>query len=528
MKKIIITLILLTISCCSTILLAESNNVFRYPIYWKYDGTLPPANNEDKNEDSENKWSITDGELPEATVNTEFTFDLSTRIVPKETNGLSWNSKKIPEWLDLNEKTGVLKGTPNKTNDEGITIPVSVKKDGEVKEAVFSIKITGDTFSASSFGVGKNHTCVLTDSGGVKCWGRNDKGQLGDGTNNDSLTPVNVKGLDGKSGKVTDITLIGDSSCAIKDSRLYCWGLHMYSDTESNVPVANRHYKFNQVKSANYSSYKTYKTACAIREHVSTKGINYLSVDDVYDVLSCWGNGMHMMQSYSFKSYSSPSTNTIFNTPNYPVAANIKDYSIGQKHVCAIFDYQFKIGTGRVEIGCLGSDAKGQIGQTSSIGKKNGKYNHLKIVDIPGTPVKIDSGTNHNCVLNNAGNVYCWGQNYYKNINTSRNEVIESPVKINGFNTVVDIRLTDATTCVLFKGKENYTCMGYQTGGNGKAMNLPEMDKSLVSIKGDNANHTCLKNKNGLLCKGNNQYGQLGDETTNNSPDTFVKVKAVK
>ncbi len=45
--------------------------------------------------------------------------------------------------------------------------------------------------------VGIAHTCGVTNSGGIKCWGYNAFGQLGDGTYTARYTPVDVIGFGG-------------------------------------------------------------------------------------------------------------------------------------------------------------------------------------------------------------------------------------------------------------------------------------------------------------------------------------------
>ncbi|GAB4567129.1 MAG: hypothetical protein Tsb0020_19450 [Haliangiales bacterium] len=71
------------------------------------------------------------------------------------------------------------------------------------------------------------HSCVVTVSGEVWCWGRNDSGQLGDGGVEPRATPAPiVYDREGAAfGDATDMCVAEHRSCARKsDDTLWCWG----------------------------------------------------------------------------------------------------------------------------------------------------------------------------------------------------------------------------------------------------------------------------------------------------------------
>jgi alpha-tubulin suppressor-like RCC1 family protein len=98
----------------------------------------------------------------------------------------------------------------------------------------------------ASIGVGYWHTCAVTTTGAVDCWGLNDYGELGNNSTTDSDVPVQVEGVGG-SGLLSGIASIAAGwrhTCALSTTgAVYCWGGNYYgqlgnnSTTQSLFPV---------------------------------------------------------------------------------------------------------------------------------------------------------------------------------------------------------------------------------------------------------------------------------------------------
>jgi alpha-tubulin suppressor-like RCC1 family protein len=95
---------------------------------------------------------------------------------------------------------------------------VSCRDDSQ--SATESLEPTGgQTFD--SLAIGQNHTCGLTPAGAAWCWGKNDHGQLGDGTTTDRAAPVQVQG-----GHVfVQIASGWNHTCGrTSTGEIWCWG----------------------------------------------------------------------------------------------------------------------------------------------------------------------------------------------------------------------------------------------------------------------------------------------------------------
>ena len=102
-------------------------------------------------------------------------------------------------------------------------------------------EVTAVTVSGSYSDYYEGHACALLTDGGVKCWGANNNGQLGDGTTTPSATPVSVAAL---GGEAIAVAAGSEHTCAVlENGGVQCWGsngdgqLGDGTREQSSVPV---------------------------------------------------------------------------------------------------------------------------------------------------------------------------------------------------------------------------------------------------------------------------------------------------
>ena len=333
--------------------------------------------------------------------------------------------------------------------------------------------------NAKTLAAGYGHTCLLTSSGGVKCWGRNDKGQLGDGTTSDRATPVSVSGL---TSGVTAVAAGRSNSCALKSGSVSCWGqndrgqLGDGTATDRNTPVS-----VTGLSSGVLDLSIGEDTACALLETGSVK---------------CWG--------ISTQGSGGDNRNPVLISGVSTAIA----VAVGPDHVCALL--------GDNTVKCWGSNGFGALGVNAS----SSSWQHIPVLVAGLSDIaQIDVGYQTTCAVSNNGALKCLGNNNEGQLGTGAAINSNTPVNVSGLAAgVVRVSSGFSHMCaVLTSGAVQ--CWGYNSSGQlgigSYAWSLTPVDVSGISSGGVVVSvgifHSCALLRSGTIkCWGSNAYGALG------------------
>ncbi len=360
-----------------------------------------------------------------------------------------------------------------------------------------------------SIAVGSYHTCALTTSGGVKCWGYNSYGQLGNNSWSASSVPVDVNGL---TSGVVAITAGNSDTCALMASGgVKCWGYNPYgqlgnnSTTNSNVPVdvwtgAGNSTPLSGVRAIAAGGYHT----CAL---TAAGG------------LKCWGyNNLGQLGNNTWTDSHIP-VDVVTSTGDSTPLSGVRMMAGGTYHTCVV--------TTAGGVKCWGSSSYGQLGRDS--------YSSSNVpVDVwtgagDSTPLSgisaITAGENHTCALTTSGGLKCWGSGEQGQIGTSST----TPVPVNMTNLTSGVSAAAAGryhTCVVTTGG-GVQCVGdnsYGQLGNNSTTNS-QWPVDVIGLSGGGARaiaagyyYSCaVTASGGVKCWGRNDYGKLGNSSTDES-----------
>lgn len=233
---------------------------------------------------------------------------------------------------------------------------------------------------APTLASGGGHSCVITRSEQVVCWGGNGSGQLGNGSDAQALpftaTPVLVSGMIGASALA-----LGDAhSCALlgRSGQVWCWGSNDFNQLGSAIrgPMTNA---------------TTAQATATVGDVVQlVSGANHLCVLQSSGQVWCWGdNRFGQLASDQFLD-----ANTAVLIPGIP--ANIAMLSSGANHTCAL--------SRDGQVWCWGDNQAGQIDDS---GTRRIIEPRLR-TDIPAAE-QIQSTNTQTCAMTQAGDVWCWG-----------------------------------------------------------------------------------------------------------------------
>lgn len=272
--------------------------------------------------------------------------------------------------------------------------------------------------TAKQSAIGYNHACAILQNGSVSCWGDNNNGQLGDGTQSTRLQATPVIGL---AAKVTQLALSYQSTCALLETgHVQCWG----SNSHGELGLAD-----------NKIVRKITPTTITIGSNLKAKrlvaGKNHLCAISQNDSVYCWGNNDfgQLGQNDTVTRYQPVLVSALSGT--------VQQLETGVNHTCAARSN---------DVYCWGSNNKGQLGNNSQTDSSV-----PVAVSLTGTVADLALGKEHSCAVLTDNRTFCWGSRQAGQTTqaVSATVVDKTPVQMSSFTGKRRLSAGDFHTCTI-------------------------------------------------------------------------------
>lgn len=397
---------------------------------------------------------------------------------------------------------------------------------------------------AISIAAGAFHSCALLTGGAVKCWGRNDFGQLGIGDRKNRGDEPNEMGRRlpaislGKSRHVTALTTGAFHTCALLDNGdVKCWGLNGIgqlglSDTKTRGDEPNE--MGDDLPAVQFGIGKTAKSITAGAYHTCA----LLNDDSV----KCWGanaSGQLGLGDTVARGNMSDQMGDALPSVKLGNVIMVSSVVAGDYFSCAA------VADGSVK--CWGDNGAGQLGQGDMFNRgdnANEMGDNLPPIQLGSgvSAVSLALGNAHACARLNGG-IKCWGGNWEGQLGlgnvTHRGNTMGQmgdalPMVDIGLILPFTVVAGHSHTCVI-RTSGGIKCWGWnefgqlgigdphnrgdQPGEMGNALPIVEF-APLVTMIAAGDTHTCALLQDGSVkCWGGNAHGQIGIGDTNNRGD---------
>lgn len=314
---------------------------------------------------------------------------------------------------------------------------------------------------------GDGATCGLDRSGVAYCWGKNDRGQLGDGTNTPHATPARVRG----DLRFSMLAMGSVTTCGLtQDGQTYCWGYYGV-DHFAEPRLVETSVRFKVLAVGAFS-------ICGL----TTEGVVY-----------CWSlirTGQVPAQLPGSRRFST-------------LEVSYTSFSGGY---CGVATDGFGY--------CWGE----------------GIQLESEVVRQPARPPVIQIATNgtHTCAIESQGVTVCWGKNAFGELGDGSKVDRAEPVRVRGNLRLAAIGVASRLTCGVGATGGAYcwgdvrNVAGVQSPALQPTIVLPGLLVDRVSVGAD---HTCFKTPGGAAyCFGANGAGQLGHGVTGDPVEGPVRV----